>query len=55
MSPFTEFSKKSDWCKCSLNNKIKESDEGDNYLSGWDDNTMNGACLMLNNKFTTNV
>ena len=43
MSSFTEFTSKSDWCERSLNNGIIESDEGDNYVSGWDDKLMKGV------------
>ena len=43
MSSITKFATESDWCKRSLNNGITESDERDNYVSGWDDKIMNGV------------
>ena len=43
MSSFTEFATKPDWCGCSLNNKIRNSDHGNNYVSSLDDKIMNGV------------
>ena len=53
MSTFTEFATKPDCCRSSLNNKIMDSDKGNNYVSGLDDRIINGVQipLMLNNKF----
>ena len=34
---------KPDWCGCSLNNRITDSDQGNNYVSGLDDKIMNGV------------
>ena len=53
MSSFTEFATKLDWCKCSLNNGIMESDQGDKWLQ-WQDHEWS-IHLMLNNKFATEV
>ena len=42
---------KPDWCGCSLNNRITDSNQGNNYLSGLDDKIMNGVyplCLITN-------
>ena len=49
MSSFTEFTLKLDWCGCSLNNRITNSEEGNNSAScsavnGLDDKIMNGVC-----------
>ena len=43
MSTFTEFATKPDCCRSSLNNKIMDSDKGNNYVSGLDDRIMNGV------------
>ena len=41
MSLFTEFAMKPDWCGCSLNTGITDSDQGNNYVNGLDDKIMN--------------
>ena len=43
MSSFTEFATKVDWWGCSLNNRITDSDQGNNYVSGLDNKIMNGV------------
>ena len=43
MSSLTEFVTKPDWCRCSLKNKIRENDQGNNYLGGLDDEIMKGV------------
>ena len=40
MSSFTEFATKPDWCGCSLNNRITDSDQGNNCVSGLDGKIM---------------
>ena len=43
MSSFTEFVPKPDWCGCSVNNGIMDSDQENNYVSGLGDKIMNGV------------
>ena len=43
MSSFTGFSTKPDWCGCTLNNEITDSDRENNYVSGLDDKIVNGV------------
>ena len=41
MSSFAELATKLDWCRCSVNNRITDSDQRNNYVSGLDDKIMN--------------
>ena len=43
MSSFTEFATKPDRCECSLDNRVTDSDQGNNYVSGLDDKIMNAV------------
>ena len=43
MSSLTEFVTKPYCCGCCLNNKIRDNDQGNNYLSGLDDKIMKGV------------
>ena len=43
MSSFTGFATKPDWCGCTLNNEITDSDRENNYVSGLDDKIVNGV------------
>ena len=43
MPSFTEFAMKPDWCRCSLSRGMTDSDQGNNYVSGFDNKIMNGV------------
>ena len=40
MSSFTEFATKPYWCQCNLNNRVTDSYQGNNYISGLEDRTL---------------
>ena len=41
MSSFTELATKPDWCRLSYDNWIMDTDEGNNYVSGFHDKIIN--------------
>ena len=48
MSLFIEFATTLDWCGYSLNNRIMNRDQGNNFVSGLENKLMNGVYLILN-------